>query len=64
MKLDQLIELNPQIDLDMSMIHDKDVLDFNLWLWDQLVHQLKICVRKHVITLINERIDSSGSSLS
>ena len=64
MKLDQLIELNPQFHLDTNTIHDKDVLVFNSWLWDQLVGQLKLYIRNHVVNLINERLDSSGSSLS
>ena len=60
---DQQIELNSQFDLHIKVIHDKDDLAFNTWLWDQLVHQLKLHTRKHMVTLVNERFDSSGSSI-
>ena len=58
---DQQIELNSQFDLHIKVIHDKDDLAFNTWLWDQLVHQSKLHTRNHVVTLINECLDSSGS---
>ena len=41
-KLEQLMDLNPQFKLNTSQLDEKDVQAFNTWLWDQMVHQLKL----------------------
>ena len=48
MKVEQLIDLNPQFNLDMSQLDDKYVQAFNACLWDQMVHQLKLNMKKHM----------------
>ena len=57
MKLEQLMDLDPQFNLDTSQLGDKDVQAFNTWLWDQMAHQSKLHMKKHMVAIINEHLN-------